>query len=615
MIEQMKKASVVVLDAHRQESVERLQDLGVLHVHSQEVASDELSELREQRHAIERALSVLSEPEQGVAEGGALALDKAVALAREATESAETLRSLREKKDALEREAMNLEPWGDFDPAELRDLRSRGVDVQLYAVPRQEFRSVQPSHAFVISESSTLVFFVQIIVDHDDDQTERNHSFTPRSLPERSLSEVRHEVEATEREIAAAEDKLAELSRRRPALEAALLPVDSEIEFARVRDGMNSEESLAFLTGFVPVGTVDTLRDAATANGWGLLVQDPSDEDYVPTKVRNPKPISIIKPVFGLLGTTPGYQELDISFFFLVFLSIFFAMIIGDGGYGAIILALSLFSMLRGKRKTGSVSQGAVLLTVMSGATVIWGAITGTWFGYAPIAELPFFRSLVIPEISSFNPRSRETIQFICFILGTVHLSIAHLWLFIKQLGERPRIRAFGDLGWLVLVLGAYWLVLTVVLADPLPQFSLYMIAGGFGLVILFGEQAEGTNFFAGIGRGLNPINLFSKALDSISAFSDIISYIRLFAVGLATVEIAKAFNAMAQGAGDGVFGIVAAVFILFVGHSLNLVMGALSVVVHGIRLNMLEFSRHLGMEWSGVDYNPFRKREAPSTS
>lgn len=616
MIEQMKKASVVVLDAHRQESVDRLQDVGVLHVEVQDVTSESVEALRERRATIERALTVLSEPGED-ADERPLGPEEAVRIAHDALDTAERLRALRERRDALEREAINLEPWGDFDPAEVRELRSRGVDLQLYAVPKQDFRSAAPDNAFVIHESATLVFFVQIRVDGTQEEDEGpRHDFTPRSLPERSLAEVRELVEETEREIAATETELHGIAVRRPALEQALIPVDEETEFARVRDGMAGDESLAFLTGFVPVSGVEDLRDAARQHAWGLLLQDPGPEDTVPTKVKNPKAISIIKPVFGLLGTTPGYNELDISFFFLVFLSIFFAMIIGDGGYGLIILGLSLFAMIRGKRKTGAVGKGPVLLTVMSAATVVWGAVSGTWFGYQPIAELPFFRALVIDQLSSFEPQSRETIQFICFVLGTVHLSIAHLWLFVKGLKERPRIRAFSDLGWLVLVLGAYWLVLTVVLGDPLPQVSLYMIAVGFGVVILVGEQQQDANFLVGIGRGLNPINLFSKALDSINAFSDIISYIRLFAVGLATVEIAKAFNSMAQGAGDGVFGIVAAVFILFVGHTLNLVMGALSVVVHGIRLNMLEFSRHLGMEWSGIEYNPFRKRqEATSAS
>jgi V/A-type H+-transporting ATPase subunit I len=151
--------------------------------------------------------------------------------------------------------------------------------------------------------------------------------------------------------------------------------------------------------------------------------------------------------------------------------------------------------------------------------------------------------------------------------------------------------------------------VLTVVLGRQLQDWSVYVILAGIVVVLMFSEQREGAGFLKGVGYGL--ANIFPTALDSISAFSDLISYIRLFAVGLATVEIAKSFNGMAAGmAADGALGIVAAVLILFLGHTLNLIMGALSVVVHGVRLNMLEFSRHLGMEWSGIPYRPFRKQE-----
>jgi V/A-type H+-transporting ATPase subunit I len=136
------------------------------------------------------------------------------------------------------------------------------------------------------------------------------------------------------------------------------------------------------------------------------------------------------------------------------------------------------------------------------------------------------------------------------------------------------------------------------------------MVVGGLAAVVVFGQQESGTNFFVGVGKGF--ANLITTALDGISAFSDIISYIRLFAVGLASLAIAEAFNQMAGGIDaslGGVGGAVAAGLVLFLGHSLNLAMGALSVVVHGVRLNMLEFSGHLGMEWTGVEYSPFRTR------
>jgi V/A-type H+-transporting ATPase subunit I len=130
------------------------------------------------------------------------------------------------------------------------------------------------------------------------------------------------------------------------------------------------------------------------------------------------------------------------------------------------------------------------------------------------------------------------------------------------------------------------------------------MIGSGFAAVIVFSRQ-EGR-FFRGLAMGI--ANLLTTFLSGISAFSDIISYIRLFAVGLAGIEISKSFNGIAAGFGSGPLGIAAGLLILLLGHSLNMAMGALSVVVHGVRLNMLEFSGHLGMEWSGKPYKPFKE-------
>jgi V/A-type H+-transporting ATPase subunit I len=149
--------------------------------------------------------------------------------------------------------------------------------------------------------------------------------------------------------------------------------------------------------------------------------------------------------------------------------------------------------------------------------------------------------------------------------------------------------------------------VLNLVLSSerfPVPAHAAWMMAAGLALIIVFSQQRG--RFFHGVAMGL--ANLMTTFLNGIGAFSDIISYIRLFAVGLATVEIAKSFNAMAANMADGALGIVLAAVVLLLGHAMNLAMGALSVIVHGVRLNMLEFSGHMGMEWTGRPYKPFKE-------
>ncbi|MBN1686115.1 MAG: V-type ATP synthase subunit I, partial [Spirochaetales bacterium] len=311
---------------------------------------------------------------------------------------------------------------------------------------------------------------------------------------------------------------------------------------------------------------------------------------------------------FDLLGALPGYHEYDISFWFLLFFSLFFAMIIGDAGYGFIFLSMTLAAIFMRKSKGKPAGLELTLLTVLSAVTIVWGALSGTWFGSEAIAEAPPFKYLILQPISSFNPKSSDTIKYMCFVIGTVHVTLAHGWSFISQLRQKPRIKALGQLGWMMIVLGAFYFVLNLVLDPikyPIPNFALYMVAGGIALVVLFANQ-EG-NFLRGLVKGF--AGLFQTFLSSISAFADVISYIRLFAVGLATVEIAKSFNAMAADMGNSLVGLIGSILVLIIGHGINLIMGALSVIVHGVRLNMLEFSSHLGMEWSGIPYDPFSQK------
>ncbi|MFP4230897.1 MAG: V-type ATP synthase subunit I [Spirochaetaceae bacterium] len=606
MIERMKKVSVLALDSKRREVTENMREAGVIHLQVSPPETEDLAKLREQRGYVEYARGVLprERPEGVETQPSEYTFDKAMKTARYLNELAERRRQLEDRLDGLLREERRLLPWGDFDPEDIKRIAEYGFEIVLYAVPAKQFRNLSAERLFVVREESGQVYCAVVYRPEDE-----RLAYPSVSLPERSLSALRADIDERRGQLKEVSGRIAQHQPERENLERLLTALDERIEFESVRAGMEQAEELAHVTGFVPEEYESVVREAARTAGFGLLIREPTPEDQVPTRTKNPKSVEIIDPVFDLMDTTPGYRELDISFWFLMFFTIFFAMIFGDAGYGLLILGASVFSVVRGKKKRGAPSKGAVLLTVMSVATVAWGAVTGTWFGYEPIAELPFLAPLVIEEISSFNPRSPETIQWVCFILAATHLSIAHLWKLIDGLKRsRPRIRAFADLGWLIMMPGLYYLVLTVVLGRPLVEASVYVIIAGIVLVLLFSEQREGAGFFKGVGYGL--ANAFPTALDSISAFSDLISYIRLFAVGLATVEIAKAFNTMAADMAEGVVGVIAGVAILLIGHTLNLIMGALSVVVHGIRLNMLEFSRHLGMEWSGTPYRPFRKRE-----
>ena len=195
--------------------------------------------------------------------------------------------------------------------------------------------------------------------------------------------------------------------------------------------------------------------------------------------------------------------------------------------------------------------------------------------------------------------RDSQHIQSLCFLIGAIHLSIAHLWRSVMKL---PSVRALSELGWVLILWGAYFLAKMLILADAFPQFALWFFVAGASLVVLFTNPMR--NILRGISSGFG--NLL---LNFVNSFTDVVSYIRLFAVGLATVAIADAFNKMAMDIGyNSVFTGIVTSLILILGHALNMILGSLAIIVHGVRLNVLEFCSHLDIKWSGFSYKPLKE-------
>ena len=617
MIVPMKKVYLVLLESRRRESLARLKKVGVVHIELLGKSNESLEELQEKRQFLQRALQALPletkgkkgeakvEPKGPPGEGAFLREEEGYSLAERINRTADQLRTCKEEADKLFREIDLWEKWGDFNPEDVRTLEQKGVFLRLYEVRVPLLKSL-PNTGLKFEIWKTKEYAGILWVARKE--TDFPQGLEPLPLLRKGLSLLRAEYGEKRREITRLERELYELSKHREVLERILDRLEDSLEFEQVCADLQQEGALLYLSGFVPEPKLEALKRAVSENGWGLLLRDPAPDEPVPTLIENPPWVRIVQPVFQLLGTMPGYREVDISFVFLIFFSLFFAMIIGDGAYGMILFGLSLYFAVKEKKRIGVISDGLILLLVMGFGTILWGALTGTWFGFEPIARMAPFSWFIVPSLSAWNPRSSETIKHFTFIIGTIHLSIAHGWNFFRELSKEPKIRAFAQLGWLSMVLGLYSVVLNLALDSskyPIPTYAVYMVFGGLAAVFIFGQQ-EG-NFIKGLLKGFS--GFITTFLSGISVFSDIVSYIRLFAVGLASIEIAKSFNGISAGLMQHPLGMVLGVVIIIFGHGLNLAMGGLAVVVHGVRLNMLEFSNHLGLEWAGFPYKPFRER------
>ncbi|MDR1627041.1 MAG: hypothetical protein LBT33_10935 [Spirochaetia bacterium] len=607
----MKKVSLVMLESRRREAIEGLRKAGVLHVQGAGKSSLELETVRENISLVERALAAFP-PEKKKEAARACSSEDPLKLAAAIAELAEQRRVLREEADRIAREIDRYEPWGDFDPETLAVLSARGVFARMYEIGKKDLKKFAfPGLSYTVFADKEKTGILALARD----AAAFPSGFESIPLPAKSLSRLRETLAEKQEGAQSLSRQIDGYGPCQDALraEAGRLRVRAEFE-QTAADLVPAEEKLAYLQGFVPETKTGDLQAAAAKEGWALLIDDPTEDDVVPTLLQNPKPVRLIKPVMDFLGLVPGYRERDISFFFILFFSVFVAMIIGDAGYALLFLSASIFFGLKTRKKLGYMPDAFILFIVMGLCTFIWGAVSCNYFGIGKalkegagidITQLKPFSLVYIPWLSE-----QKNVQLVCFVLALVHLCIARTWNFFHDLRQTPRIKALVHLGYLGLLLGLFTVVLNMLIDKvkfPIPPWAYIAIGMGYVFVLLFSQQ-EG-NFLKGLLMGL--AQFIPTTLGCISVFADIISYVRLFAVGLAGLAIAESFNNMAQGimSAGGAF-IVPGILVIILGHTLNMGMCVLSVVVHGVRLNVLEFSNHLGLEWSGFAYSPFREKE-----
>ena len=550
MIVKMKHFDLVCVAQEREAALAGLRDAGVAHLDFSSAQGDEVVSAKGDAADAEKALRAVLK-----ARGGKAPAATVPATVPEILSLVAQSEAVKSASDALRREISKYEPYGDFDPGLARKLISEGIDIRSVA----DF---------------------------------------PERLPEKSLGEMKADLSRSESEAAELKERIAACDDG--AIRESFPALAEKIEFAAAKEIMSSSGEVAYISGWVPETKAGTLLEKAKENAWGVLLRDPAEGETPPTLIEPPKMFRPMKSLFEGLGIAPAYTEADVSVPFMCYFSLFFAMLVGDGAYGAIFLAATLIM----RRKMAK--SWFVLMTVFSSATVLWGVLSNTWFG----AGLPWCADW--PTVRWLADPSYRHMMLLCFTIGVSHLMIARIW---NGVCRAPDSTCVAEFGWAGVLLFMYLVTNSIVGIFPsIPAWAFWMF--GVSLVAVFGFSVKPSELKSrGAELGMLPLNI-------MSALGDIISYVRLFAVGLASVKVAENFNSMATGLVADAGAVwskallsVAMVAILFVGHALNLAMAALSVLVHAVRLNTLEFSNHKGVSWSGFRYNPFSARRAGKAS
>lgn len=585
--------------SQKTQALEILRGVGVLHL-SPAAAAKEVSSLEELKRAKDQtllAIALLSDLKKK--KNGGTAEFNAAEVAASVAELHGEIARLNEDSARCRAQITALEPWGNFSPEDLKTLSAAGLKIRLFSLSEKQLKALPETVSYVVLRKTKKMTAVAVLNEEGEiDGTEQ-------PVPEYSLQHWHCQIEENDRLTAAARAKIESYAGALPALRSRIKTLEAGIEFETVRSGAGSDEEVSWVSGFVPVDTLEALKKGCAENALGLVLTEPDDDDPVPTKIKNGRIVSLIQPLFDFLGTVPGYKEADVNGFVLFFFSVFFAMILGDAGYGLIFLTASVAGMFLTKKKSGKVAPVTVLLTWLSFCVVVWGALSGNWFASQTLAQWAPLKAITVPALDAFGAQSSDSVKFLSFFIGTVQISIAHIWSFIRGLREKPRVKALTDIGWLMACWGLFNLMLNLILKKPMLPVSYGLIGGGVLFLILFGKQDD-NHFFKNIGKGL--LGIVSTFLNTVNMFSDIMSYIRLFAVGLASFQIELAFSSIAGSLSEslGVPGVIFGAVVLLFGHALNMMLGVLAILVHAVRLNLLEFAGHLGQQWVGIKYRPF---------
>lgn len=636
MIIPMKKVTLLCLAQERVSTLDQLRRLGLMQLEQEKLPETvDVASLTKESADAEKAINMIQMAvtkeklslHSYNANGG-----KVIARTLELGDlRAETVKEI----DRLQKEEEILAPWGDFSFQTIDDLKKKNIFVTLCASSLATYEDCKagrngksfPDGTTVneISRDRMSVYYVLISASPLQDVPDTV------KLPARTLTEVRTALNEQKRKLASIDKEIITFKSSLPQMLAHLRKIESALEFAKARDGMESLGELAWLTGFVPEPDLDRLRKAALEQGWALLITDPTEDDNVPTYIRKPSFLNIMDPLFDFIGVQPGYRENDVNAFFCLFFPIFFGMIVGDAGYAVVFLTAALICK-RIFRNNHQATLPLNLFIMLSCAAFIWGWLNGSWFGI-PLEVLPKWMrgwsfladpansslarkvaesvNLIKPgmpeavKMEVYNGLSDKFVQYLCFLLAALHLGSARIFKFFDEISHSWL--AIGHLGWACLIIANYFLAVDlIVFPGTFPATLGYSLYGvGFLLIV--------TTI-----RGTACLNLPFALTGS---FVDVLSYIRLFAVGLSGAYIADNFNKMGLMLLDifpGYWVVIGAILmglVILAGHLLNIALGFLSVMVHGIRLNTLEFSNHVEMQWAGIKFRPFANPENTETN
>ncbi len=596
MIVRMIKYTFAVHRGFYRQFLDDLQDLEVVHIDrsKEQKVAGEAAELTNEVDRINHLLEQLKnythdEPKQDTCTLSVCEADNlAGALSKRLSDSRSMLEQLQETIDARQ-------IWGDYSDQLVTELRNEGIKLRFFTMPAKKF-SMSWLDIFpieIISRSDREIHFVWI--GTGDITFEGARELHP---PREQISELIKRAEQLKKDISEIRSKLEHLANDTwIMLHKRLEVLRDRLEWLDIRDNQTSligEGQIYLLEGWVPVTVQDKLNQYLEEKDILYFQSEAAEEEMPPVQLKNNRFARLFEPI-SLLFSLPSYGELDLTAFFAPFFMLFFGFCLGDAGYGVIIF----LGCTIGKRFAIKEVRSYLTLGQFFGvSTMIMGMIFGTFFGMV-LAEIPAFdrvKGLFLDTSTIFN---------LSLIIGGIQIVFGIIIRMFNQLRQSTPSVALGSFGWLLLFFTAGLFEYFLADAELAPALKMLRIA-------LYSASLICILFFSGTGSVLQRFGggIWEVYGNVTGIFGDLLSYIRLFALGVASSILGLVVNQMAVAFGKAPYiGPVIFFLVIVIGHAANLVISSLGSFVHPMRLTFVEFYKNAGFKGGGRSYRPFARQ------
>ena len=589
MVTEMTKYDFILMSGDADAFLEKLQAVGVVDITRSLKPIDDKSEKLSARAEIYRkSLAHLKEIEKADDPG-----EKPTDFAVEVMETVREKEAIEAQLPQLRKEADELVPWGQFDAKSFDRLKETGLKLHFYKA-----KAIDPAwkEQYALSEISNLGGYSYFVVVSDSD----DYDFPLKELPapDRDYAAIEQQIADLEAQVQQKEHRLAQLKTYEPQIQKELDKALSKLDLhlANVAGEKAAEDYITVFEGFAPKESEAALHDMLEKENVFCLVDKAKADDNPPIELKNNKFVSMFELLTDMYGR-PKYDEFDPTVFISIFFMLFFAFCMGDAGYGLVLILASL-----GLRKVlGKIAPLGITLGI---ATTVVGLLFHTFFSTDMLTWtcIPdgVKRFMLPSQIAGFDGT-----MVLAILVGIVHICLAMIVKTYQSTKVKGFANSLGTWGWTLLIVGGVivgGLALMGVIDKALTKWIVIVIGCLSALGIFFLNDLH-RNPLLNVGSGLwETYNTVTGLL------GDVLSYLRLYALGLAGAKLGEAFNAIGlQALGDGGVNWVFFILIVVVGHVLNVAMCVLGAFVHPLRLNFLEFFKNSGYEGSGRRYNPLQ--------